>query len=47
MMNYWGNMMGWSAGAGAFGVFGFLFQVGILVLLVLAIVWLWQQITKK
>lgn len=46
-MGYYGNMMGWGSGMGGFGVFGFLFSAAIFVLIVLAIVWLWQQITKK
>lgn len=47
MMNYYGSMMGWGGAWGGFGVFMFLFWVGLFVLVVLGIVYLWQQITKK
>lgn len=48
MMNYYGSMMGWGGGAwGGFGAFMFLFWVGLFVLVVLGIVYLWQQVTKK
>ncbi|MDP3947358.1 MAG: hypothetical protein Q8Q41_01550 [bacterium] len=40
-------MMGWGGAWGGFGAFMFLFWAALFALVVLAIVYLWMQITKK
>ena len=46
MMGY-GNMMGWGAGWGWFGIIGSIFWIVLLIDLILLGLWLWRQLQKK